>query len=52
LLCSPSSQTAFGYLIAIQSSSLMPVIALVTAGFILAVMENRTIARRAAAITS
>ena len=36
----------------VQSSPLMPVIAAVTAGFVLAVMENRTIARRAAAITS
>jgi hypothetical protein len=50
--CSASSQTAFGYLIGVQLSGSMLLIAAVTAGFIRAVIENRAPARRAAASAS
>ena len=50
--CSSSSQIAFGYLIGIHADSLIPEIALTTAGFILIVIETRAPPRRAAATTS
>ncbi len=50
--CSSSSQIAFGYRIGVHADSGMPEIAVVTAVFILMVIENLAPARRAAAMTS
>jgi len=50
--CCSSSQIACGYVMGVQSPSPMLLIAVLGAGLILAVMEYRTFARRAAAITS
>ncbi len=50
--CSSAFHSAFGYLIGVQPSWSMLLIAATTAGFIRAVTENRPPARRAAASTS